>query len=219
MLELVGQAVDLFLHLDHHLQRLIQDYGTGTYLVLSLVIFCETGLVVTPFLPGDSLLFAAGAFAASGSLDLWLLLALLTGAAVVGNMVNYWIGRTVGQRLVRSGRVIKQSHLDRTHAFYERYGPMTIVLTRFVPIVRTVAPFVAGLGTMPYGKFMLYNLAGGVLWVFVCTLAGYVFGNLPVVRDNFELVILGIIALSVVPPIVEALRHRLARVPVTPGDS
>ncbi len=218
MLELVGQAVDLFLHLDQHLQRLIHDYGTWTYLVLSLVIFCETGLVVTPFLPGDSLLFAAGAFAASGSLDIWLLLALLTGAAIVGNMVNYTIGRTVGKRLVRTGRFVKQSHLDKTHAFYEKYGAMTIVLTRFVPIVRTVAPFVAGLGTMPYGKFMLYNAAGAVLWVFVCTLAGYAFGNLPVVRDNFELVIVGIIALSVVPPIVEAVRHRWARVRVNPVE-
>jgi len=218
MLELVGQAVDLFLHLDQHLQRLISDYGTWTYLVLSIVIFCETGLVVTPFLPGDSLLFAAGAFAASGSLDLWVLLAVLTGAAVVGNMVNYWVGRTVGRRLVRSGRFVKQAHLDRTHAFYERYGPLTIVLTRFVPIVRTVAPFVAGLGTMPYGKFMLYNTAGGVLWVTVCTVGGYAFGNLPIVRDNFELVIVGIIGLSVVPPLVEAIRHRRARAPVNPAE-
>jgi len=218
MLELVGQVVDLFLHLDQHLQRLIHEYGIWTYLVLSIVIFCETGLVVTPFLPGDSLLFAAGAFAASGSLDIWALLGILTGAAVLGNMVNYGVGRTVGKRLVRSGRFIKQAHLDRTHAFYEKYGPLTIVLTRFVPIVRTIAPFVAGLGTMPYGKFMFYNAAGGVLWVFVCTLAGYAFGNLPIVRDNFELVIVGIIGLSVFPPLIEAWRHRRARVPVNPAE-
>jgi membrane-associated protein len=208
MMDLLGQAVDLFLNLDEHLQQLIRDYGTWTYALLGLVVFCETGLVVTPFLPGDSLLFAAGAFAASGDLDLALLLFWMLFAAVLGNTVNYWIGRTVGVRLVRSGRFVKQSHLDKTHAFYEKYGPMTIVLTRFVPIVRTMAPFVAGLATMSFARFMFYNVAGGVLWVFVCTLAGYVFGNLPIVRDNFELVVMGIVSVSVVPPLIEAWRSR-----------
>jgi membrane-associated protein len=217
MMDLLGQAVDLFLNLDEHLQQLIRDYGTWTYAVLALVVFCETGLVVTPFLPGDSLLFAAGAFAASGDLDLGLLLFWMLFAAVVGNTVNYWIGRTVGIRLMRSGRLIKQSHLDKTHAFYEKYGAMTIVLTRFVPIVRTMAPFVAGLATMSFPKFMFYNVDGGVLWVFVCTLAGYVFGNLPIVRDNFELVVVGIVGVSVIPPLVEAWRNRrrISSPPVT----
>jgi membrane-associated protein len=208
MIDLLGQAVDLFLNLDEHLQQLIRDYGNWTYAVLGLVVFCETGLVITPFLPGDSLLFAAGAFAASGDLDLAALLFWMLTAAVLGNMMNYWIGRTVGARLLRSGRIVKQTHLDKTHAFYEKYGAMTIVLTRFVPIVRTMAPFVAGLATMSFPRFMFYNVAGGVLWVFVCTLAGYVFGNLPLVRDNFELVVVGIVAVSVVPPLIEAWRSR-----------
>jgi membrane-associated protein len=211
MIDLLGQAADVFLHLDDHLQTLIHDYGTWTYTLLAIVVFCETGLVVTPFLPGDSLLFAAGAFAGSGDLDLALLWFVMVCAAVLGNTVNYWVGRTVGTRVVRSGRLIKQSHLDKTHAFYERYGAMTIVLTRFVPIVRTIAPFVAGVGTMTFPRFMAYNIGGGVLWVTVCVMGGYVFGNLPIVRDNFELVVVGIVAVSVLPPVIEALRRRKAK--------
>jgi membrane-associated protein len=170
-------------------------------------------LVVTPFLPGDSLLFACGAFAATGSFNLAWLMALLTVAAILGDTVNYWIGWASGPKLAREGklRFVKQSHLDKTHAFFERYGGKTIIIARFVPIVRTFAPFVAGVGSMSYGRFMAYNVVGGIGWVVTCTLAGYFFGNLPVVRDNFSLVILGIIAVSLLPAVIEIARAWIAR--------
>lgn len=201
---------DIFLHLDEHLRVIIDQYGTLTYLLLFLIIFCETGLVITPFLPGDSLLFAAGAFAALGALRLDLLLLLLCIAAILGDTVNYWIGHWVGPRAF-SGRVpfLRQSHLDRTHAFYEKYGWQAVILARFVPIVRTFAPFVAGVGAMNYPRFITYNVVGGLLWVFIFTLAGYFFGNLPVVQHNFTLVVLAIIAVSVLPAIYEIARDRL----------
>ena len=209
-MEFIKDFIDLFLHLDTHLQTVIQSYGTWTYVILFLIIFCETGLVVTPILPGDSLLFAAGAFAATGSLDLAWLLILLTVAAVLGDAVNYAIGYFMGPKVFSQpdSRFLKREYLDRTHQFYEKYGGKTIIIARFVPIVRTFAPFVAGVGSMTYAKFASYNVIGGLLWVSVCVLAGYAFGNIPVVQENFTLVILGIIFVSILPGIIEFLRQR-----------
>jgi membrane-associated protein len=208
-MDLLKKLVDLFLHLDTHLSQVIAQYGTGTYLILFLIVFCETGLVVTPFLPGDSLLFAAGTFAALGQLDLWLMILLLAAAAVLGDTVNYWVGAAIGPRAFSGElRLLKKEHLDRTRAFYEKHGGKTIILARFVPIVRTFAPFVAGVGAMSYRHFLLYNIAGAVLWVGLLVPAGYFFGNIPVVRDNFTIVILAIVAISVMPVVVEALRGR-----------
>jgi membrane-associated protein len=183
-----------------------------THLILFLIVFAETGLVVTPFLPGDSLLFAAGTFAALGSLDLWLLVVLLIAAAILGDTVNYWVGAWVGPRAF-SGNVkfLRKDYLDRTHAFYEKHGGKTVILARFVPIIRTFAPFVAGVGAMSYPKFIMYNVVGAVLWVGLFVPAGYFFGNIPTVRKNFTLVILAIIALSVVPIALEAIRARRSR--------
>ena len=209
-MEFIKDFIDLFLHLDTHLQTVIQSYGTWTYVILFLIIFCETGLVVTPILPGDSLLFAAGAFAATGSLDLAWLLILLTVAAILGDAVNYAIGHFMGPKVFSQphSRFLKKEYLDRTHEFYEKYGGKTIIIARFVPIVRTFAPFVAGVGSMTYAKFASYNVIGGLLWVGVCVLAGYAFGNIPVVQENFTLVILGIIFVSILPGIIEFLRQR-----------
>jgi len=208
--EFIKDVIDLFLHLDTHLQTVIQSYGTWTYVILFFIIFCETGLVVTPILPGDSLLFAAGAFAATGSLDLAWLLILLTVAAVLGDAVNYAIGHFMGPKVFSQpdSRFLKREYLDRTHQFYEKYGGKTIIIARFVPIVRTFAPFVAGVGSMTYAKFASYNVIGGLLWVGVCVFAGYAFGNIPVVQENFTLVILGIIFVSILPGIIEFLRQR-----------
>ena len=211
MIELFRHMVDVVLHLDRYLQAIIQDYGVWTYLILFLIVFCETGLVVTPFLPGDSLLFAVGTFAAVGALDLGLTLALLFVAAVSGDALNYAIGARVGPAIFRRDdvRLLNRKHLARTHEFYERYGPMTIVIARFVPIVRTFAPFVAGVGRMSYPRFALYNVAGAALWILGLVLAGYAFGNIPVVRRNFSLVVLVIIALSILPGVIEGWRqHR-----------
>ena len=212
LVDLFWQLVDLFLHLDTHLESILQKYGGWTYGILFLVIFCETGLVVTPFLPGDSLLFAAGTFAASGWMSLPVLLVLLWVAAVLGDAVNYAVGAWMAPRLAAGKRIrfVKEAHLRKTHDFYEKYGAKTIVIARFVPIVRTLAPFVAGVGKMSYGKFALYNVTGGALWVVVCTVAGYFFGNLPWVRDNFTLVIFAIIGISLLPALVEIVRHRRA---------
>ena len=209
-MEFIKDVIDLFLHLDTHLQTVIQNYGTWTYVILFFIIFCETGLVVTPILPGDSLLFAAGAFAATGSLDLAWLLILLTFAAVLGDAVNYAIGHFMGPKVFAQpdSRFLKREYLDRTHQFYEKYGGKTIIIARFVPIVRTFAPFVAGVGSMTYAKFASYNVIGGLLWVGVCVFAGYAFGNIPVVQENFTLVILGIIFVSILPGIIEFLRQR-----------
>ncbi len=205
----VKQFVDLFLHLDTHLSAVISQYGTWTYLILFLIVFCETGLVVTPFLPGDSLLFAAGTFAALGDLDVRLMIGPLVAAAILGDTVNYWVGAAIGPRAFQGTiRFLKQEHLDRTHAFYQRHGGKTIILARFVPIVRTFAPFVAGVGAMSYGRFLMYNVVGAVLWVGLLVLAGFFFGNIPVVRENFTIVILAIIALSVMPMAVEMVRGR-----------
>jgi membrane-associated protein len=211
-MDLLRSAIDLFLHLDQHLSRVIADYGVWTHLILFLIIFAETGLVVTPFLPGDSLLFAAGTFAALGDLDLWLLVVLLLGAAILGDTVNYWVGAWVGPRAF-SGNVkfLRKDYLDRTHAFYEKHGGKTVILARFVPIIRTFAPFVAGVGAMSYPKFITYNIVGALLWVGLFVPAGYFFGNIPAVRENFTVVILAIIALSVLPIALEAIRTRRSR--------
>ena len=208
-MDFVRQAVDFFLHLDTHLAEIIQRFGSGAYLILFLIVFCETGLVVTPFLPGDSLLFAAGTFAALGSFSLVPLILLLVAAAILGDTVNYWIGARIGERAFTGEiRFLKRSHLERTQAFYARHGGKTIALARFIPIVRTFAPFVAGVARMDYPRFLMYNVAGGIVWVVLFTVAGYLFGNIPAVRDNFTLVILAIIGLSVLPIVVEMIRHR-----------
>lgn len=212
-MELIEFLIDLFLHLDEHLSVIIHDYGTWTYALLFLVIFMETGLVVTPFLPGDSLLFAAGTFAspALGSpLNIWLLWVLLCVAAVLGDSVNYWIGHFIGPRAFSGEiRFLKKEYLDRTHAFYERHGGKTIVLARFIPIIRTFAPFVAGVGAMTYGKFFSYNVFGGILWVTLFVWGGYFFGTLPFVQENFSFVVLAIVVISVMPAVVEILKERL----------
>ena len=208
---LIGQIIDFILHIDTHLNAIIQSYGTLTYLLLFGIVFCETGLVVTPFLPGDSLLFATGAFAARGSLDVWIVTALLSLAAVLGDTVNYWIGAKVGPKVFHRDdvRFLNRKHLDRTHEFYERYGGKTIVIARFIPIVRTFAPFVAGIGKMSYLRFLAYNVVGGIAWVLAFVLGGYYFGNIPVVKRNFTLVIMAIIVISVMPAVIEVVRQRL----------
>jgi membrane-associated protein len=206
------QLIDVFLHLDQHLSQVISTYGTWTHLILFLIVFCETGLVITPFLPGDSLLFAAGTFAALGALDLPMILVLLFIAAVAGDTLNYWVGSYIGPRAFSGNvRFLRQEYLDRTHAFYEKHGGKTIILARFIPVIRTFAPFVAGIGAMSYGKFISYNLAGGALWVGLFVLGGYFFGTIPTVRENFSLVILAIIAISFAPILVEAVRARRSR--------
>ena len=202
---------NLFLHFDEHLKVVIQNYGTWTYGLLFIIIFCETGLVITPFLPGDSLLFAAGTFAALGSLNPVWLLCLLIIAAVVGDTINYWWGYYVGVRAFE-GQIplVKREYLLRTQNFYERYGGKTIILARFIPIIRTFAPFVAGIGTMTYRRFILYNIVGGAIWVTLFVLSGFFFGNLPVVQHNFSIVVMVIILISILPMVFEFIKHRLA---------
>lgn len=207
-METIQFLIDLFLHLDEYLAQIIADYGMWTYAILFFVIFMETGFVVTPFLPGDSLLFAAGTFAALESgLNVWILLVLLIVAAVLGDTVNYWIGHYLGDRAYNI-KWIKKEYLDKTHAFFEKHGGKTIFLARFVPIVRTFAPFVAGIGRMSYGFFFRWNIIGGITWVILFTLAGYFFGNIPFVKKNFEFVIVAIILISVVPIGLEWLKAR-----------
>jgi membrane-associated protein len=207
--DFIKGLVDLFLHLDKHLNEVIQAYGAWTYLLLFAIVFCETGLVVTPILPGDSLLFAAGAFAASGSLDIWLLCGLLAVAAIAGDALNYRIGRFMGPRVLsRDDRFLKRTYLDRTQRFFEKYGGKTIVFARFVPIVRTFAPFLAGVGNMNYWRFASFNVTGALLWIAIFVGGGYAFGNIEIVRRNFTLVILAIVAVSVLPAAVEYWRHR-----------
>jgi membrane-associated protein len=211
-MDFVRTVMDLFLHLDEHLNQIVTTYGVWTHLILFAIVFAETGLVVTPFLPGDSLLFAAGALAAIGSLDLWLLVVLLIGAAILGDTVNYWVGAWIGPRAFSGNvRFLRKDYLDRTHAFYEKHGGKTIILARFIPIIRTFAPFVAGVGAMTYPRFILYNVTGALLWVGLFVPLGYFFGNMPTVKENFSLVILAIIAISVMPIAVEAIRARRRR--------
>jgi membrane-associated protein len=209
-MELIKALIDILLHLDKHLDLVIRNYGFWTYGIFFLIIFLETGLVVTPFLPGDSLLFAAGAFAALGSLDTKWLIMLLSIAAIAGDTLNYWIGYIVGPKVFskEKSRFLNKDYLYRTHQFYERYGGKTIILARFIPIIRTFAPFVAGIGSMTYGRFIAYNIVGGIAWVAIFVLGGYFFGNIPSIKENFSLVIAAIIFLSILPGIIEFLRHR-----------
>ena len=209
-MDLLKSVIEFVLHIDRHLSAIIQQFGAWTYAILFAVIFIETGLVVMPFLPGDSLLFAAGTFAALGALDVRLLIALLAVAAVVGDTVNYWIGHRIGEKAFsrEDARFFKKEYLDRTHAFYEKHGGKTIIIARFVPIIRTFAPFVAGIGKMSYGRFLSFNVIGGVGWVVLLVGAGYFFGNIPFIRKNFSIAILAIILISTVPIAVEYFRHR-----------
>jgi membrane-associated protein len=211
------EIIDIFLHVDEHLATFVADHGKVVYGVLFAIIFAETGLVVAPFLPGDSLLFAAGAIAATGGLDLWLTMLILFAASVLGDAVNYSVGHFIGPRVFRQegrtgrfARLLNPKHLERTHEFFETYGGKAVVLARFVPIVRTFIPFVAGAGSMTYGTFAVYNVTGGALWVMLCVGAGYLFGNIPVIKENFELVILGIIGVSILPMAIEFFRQRAA---------
>jgi membrane-associated protein len=218
MMELVRKFVDIFLHLDKHLTQVTSDYGTWTYAILFLIVFCETGLVVTPILPGDSLLFAAGAISALGSLNVWLMGVMLIVAAVLGDMVNYWAGHYFGARIFKpDAKILKTEYLVRTQHFYEKYGAKTIVLCRFVPIIRTFAPFVAGMGRMRYARFFSYNVIGAIAWVVICLAAGFFFGNIPVVQKNFSLVVLAIIFLSILPAIIGIIQHRRSPPPVPPA--
>jgi membrane-associated protein len=213
-MEYLRRILDLILHIDHHLDGMIVDYGAWIYALMFLIVFCETGLVVTPFLPGDSLLFALGTFAArTDGLSFSVLAVSLIVAAIIGDSVNYWIGSWFGPRIFRGEKIrfLNPKHLERTHEFYERYGGKTIILARFVPIVRTFAPFVAGIGHMDYRRFLLFSVAGAVLWVGVLVCGGYLFGKLPMVQDNFALVIVAIIVFSLVPVAVEYMRARLRR--------
>jgi membrane-associated protein len=211
-MDLLKQLIDVFLHLDRHLADVTRDYGAWTNAILFAIVFCETGLVVTPFLPGDSLLFTAGALASLGTLNVWLLFVLLSTAAILGDTANYWIGKKIGPRAFDGTiRFLKQDHLRKTEAFYEKHGKKTIILARFVPIVRTFAPFVAGVGSMTYGTFIAYNVIGGVAWVAICVFSGYFFGNIPIVKKNFSLVVLAIIGISVLPLAWEWWKSRRTR--------
>ncbi len=208
-MEIINYLIDLFLNLDDHLHELILQYGAYTYGILFSVIFAETGFVFTPFLPGDSLLFAAGTFAAKGSFNPHFLFLLLTTAAILGDTVNYWIGHYVGVKIFdRFPKILKREYLERTHQFYERHGGKTIILARFVPIVRTFAPFVAGVGNMTYSKFVSYNVIGGIVWVGIFIYGGYFFGNLDFVKNNFSIVIISIILISMLPGLTEYIRHK-----------
>lgn len=209
-MEYLTQFIDLFLHIDKSLSNVIQTYGSTTYIILFVVILCETGLVILPFLPGDSLLFAAGAFAAKGDMDITLLFLTLCIAAISGDSINYEVGRLIGPRIARreKSRFVNKEHIAKTHEFYEKYGAKTIIIARFIPIIRTFAPFVAGLGNMGYKKFLHYNVIGGIAWVAICLFAGYLFGNIPLVKQNFTMVIFAIIIVSILPAVIEYIRHR-----------
>lgn len=212
-MNLIKNFIDIMLHLDKYLSIVIQNYGMGTYILLFIIIFCETGLVVTPFLPGDSLLFAAGAFASLGSLNIAVLFLVLGIAAVLGDTVNYLIGKTIGSKLYQKDNLkfIKKEYLDKTREFYERHGRKTIIIARFIPIIRTFAPFVAGIGEMSYLQFISYNLIGGISWVGIATFMGYFFGNLPVVKDNFTFVIFAIIFISILPGIIGFIKQKASK--------
>ncbi|MEW5889594.1 MAG: DedA family protein [Pseudomonadota bacterium] len=209
-MELIVTFWDIVVHLDRHLAALLAQYGTWIYAILFLIIFCETGLVVTPFLPGDSLLFVAGALAATGGMDIAVLCAVLLAAAVIGDNTNYWIGHHIGPTVFRweQSRFFNRAAFDKTHAFYEKHGGKTIVIARFMPLARTFAPFVAGVARMTYPRFLVIDFFGGCLWIFSLTLAGYWFGNIPLIKNNLSLVILSIVALSLTPALIGYLRHR-----------
>ena len=216
-MELIKDFFELIMHLDQHLNSLVQNYGTWTYLILFLIIFCETGLVVTPFLPGDSLLFALGALAARGILQIELLLMLLYMATICGDSVNYWIGYFTGAEIFEKKKIpfIKKEYLDRTHQFYEKHGGKTITLARYIPIIRTFAPFVAGVGRMNYGRFLIYSVFGGITWITIFLCVGYFFGNLPFIKENFIVVVMAIVGISLLPMAFEILRKFFQRSPKT----
>lgn len=212
-MEFINGIFDFIFHIDKHLDIVIKNCGNWSYLLLFMIIFAETGLVITPFLPGDSLLFVVGAFAAVGSFNLFWLFIVLVSAAIIGDSVNYALGKLFGEQILQKGthRLFKKEHLDKTHKFYEKYGGKTIILARFIPIIRTFAPFVAGIGEMNYYKFLIYNIVGGLFWVAVFVLGGYYFGNMSIVKENFPLVILLIILISVLPVLVEVHKHHRAK--------
>jgi membrane-associated protein len=209
-MEVINTLIEILLHLDKHLDSIIRNYGSWTYAIFFFIIFLETGFVVTPFLPGDSLLFAIGSLAALGSLDVRLAIVFLSIAAIAGDTVNYWIGNFTGPKVFSKerSRFLNKEYLHRTHLFYEKYGGKTIVLARFIPIIRTFAPFVAGIGAMTYSRFIVYNITGGVAWVIILVLSGYFFGNTPLVKNNFSLVLFAIIIISVMPGVIEFIRNR-----------
>jgi len=223
MIDIIKGLFDFIMHIDDHLFTMIREYGLWVYIILFLIIFVETGLVVMPFLPGDSLLFAAGAFCAgvvnetgeTAQLNLWIVLSSLFVAAIIGDGLNYWIGKNIGLKMlsweIKGYRLVKEKYIDQTHAFYAKHGPKTIIIARFVPIVRTFAPFVAGIGKMEYAQFFRFNIIGGFLWVFGLTLMGYFFGNIPFVKNNFETVIFIIIGISLLPIVYEALKFQLSK--------
>jgi membrane-associated protein len=212
-MDVIMMLIDFVLHIDRHLRALCTDYGTWVYVILFVIVFCETGLVVTPFLPGDSLLFAVGSMAAIGALDLAGVMLILVVAAILGDTVNYAAGHYVGPRVFHEdhGRFLNREYLLRTHRFYERHGGKTIVIARFLPIIRTFAPFVAGIGSMSYPRFLFFNVFGGILWVLLFVLSGYWFGNMPVVQKNFSLVIIALVLIPAIPSVVEVVRIQLAR--------
>ncbi len=212
-MDLLTLIVDFILHVDVHLQELMNNYGLWVYGILFLIIFSETGLVVTPFLPGDSLLFAAGALTVGSAMDVNVLALVLIVAAVLGNITNYTIGHFFGAKLFNNpdSKIFRRDYLDKTHAFFDKHGGKTIIITRFLPIVRTFAPFVAGMGAMTYKRFMAFNIVGGILWVCSFVYAGYLFGNMPIVRQNFTLLVMGIIVFSILPIVIETVRHRFKR--------
>ena len=204
-------AIDMFLHLDRYLGVVINQYGFETYLMLFIIIFLETGIVVTPFLPGDSLIFAAASFAAMGMLNIYVLIGILMVAAILGDTSNYEIGRLLGSKMLKSGKFIKKEHIDKTNKFYEKYGGKTIIFARFIPIVRTLAPFVAGIGTMSYKKFISFNIIGGMLWVVLVSICGYFFGSIPIVKNNFSIVVIAIVIISIMPAVIEVLKSRMKK--------
>ena len=212
-MDLVMLVIDFVLHIDRHLQALCADYGTWVYVILFIIVFCETGLVVTPFLPGDSLLFAVGSMAAIGALDVTSVILILIAAAILGDTVNYSVGHYVGPKVFHEehSRILNKEYLHRTHAFYEKHGGKTIIIARFLPIIRTFAPFVAGIGSMTYPRFLFFNVFGGVLWVLLFVLAGYWFGNIPVIQKNFSLVIIALVLIPAIPSVLEVIRIQLSR--------
>ena len=208
-MELLHRLIDLFLHLDKHLAEVIAQYGTGTYLILSAILFCETGLVVTPFLPGDSLLFAVGTFCATGALDMQTIIPMMAVAVILGDLTNYSVGRYLGPKVLTGNKpFLKREYLDKTQRFYDRYGGKTIVIARFVPIVRTFAPFMAGVGGMSFPKFITYSVCGGLFWIVSVTFAGFLFGNIPIVKNNFSLAIIAVVLLSITPALIEGYRAK-----------
>ena len=219
-MELIAFAWDFLVHLDSHIAAFLEQYGTWVYALLFLIVFCETGFVVTPFLPGDSLLFVVGALAATGGLSIGLVIVLLVSAALLGDNTNYWVGRWLGPRVFRweDSVFFNRRHLDRTRAFYDKHGGKTIIIARFMPFVRTFAPFVAGVGRMPYARYLIFCIGGALLWVVSLTMLGYFFGNLPVVKKNLTVVILAIIALSLTPMVYEYVKARRAARPQLPAD-